>query len=98
MMGRQVAQGALRHGVLQEMLTRDAHATDARDTSVQRLAQKFAVDAGQAARVSRVAARLLAQVLPDDAPDAHVLQRKLRKVPTWPGLSGPTYYELVLHN
>ena len=74
----QVAQGALRHGVLQEMLTRDAHATDARDTSVQRLAQKFAVDAGQAARVSRVAARLLAQVLPDDAPDAHVLQRKLR--------------------
>ncbi len=74
----QVAQGALRHGVLQEMLTRDAQATDARDASVQRLAQKFAVDADQAGRVSRVAERLLAQVLPPDAPGAPVLQRKLR--------------------
>jgi exopolyphosphatase/guanosine-5'-triphosphate,3'-diphosphate pyrophosphatase len=72
----QVAQGALRHGVLLEMIEREAHSTDARDDSVQRLAQKFAVDAAQAARVSAVATRLLGQLVP--AHEAGDLQRKLR--------------------
>ncbi len=73
----QVAQGALRHGVLLEMVEREAHATDARDVSVQRLAQKFSVDTVQASRVSAVAGRLLAQLMPSPMPDAAALQRKL---------------------
>lgn len=77
-----VAEGALRHGVLLEMVERDAHNTDARDSSVQRLSQKFAVDGAQAQRVARVAGRLLTQMLPT-SPDAtsleaaRILQRKL---------------------
>ena len=72
-----VAQGALRQGVLLEMVVRDAHNTDARDSSVQRLAQKFAVNADQARRVGRVAARLLGQIQPDSPLAASALQRKL---------------------
>ncbi|MBB1076613.1 exopolyphosphatase [Rhodoferax sp. 4810] len=73
----QVAQGALRHGVLLEMVERDAHNTDTRDGSVQRLAKKFAVDAAQAARVRQVACRLLGQIQPEGADNARALQRKL---------------------
>lgn len=72
-----VAQGALRHGVLLEMVERDAHTTDARDVSVQRLAQKFAVDHAQAQRVTRVATHLLDQILPQTTPRAAELKRKL---------------------
>jgi len=72
-----VAQGALRHGVLLEMVEREAHTTDARDVSVRRLAQKFAVDSAQGARVSKVTARLLAQILPETTPRASDLKRKL---------------------
>ena len=50
-----VAQGALRQGVLYEMVERDDHATDVRDISIQRLAQKFNIDQTQSQRVSRVA-------------------------------------------
>ncbi len=74
----QVAQGALRHGVLFEMMARDAQTTDARDVSVQRLAQKFAVDSAQGERVSAVASRLLTQLLPAASSSATELQRKLR--------------------
>lgn len=74
----QVAQGALRHGVLLEMIERQGQTSDARDVSVQRLARKFAVDAKQAARVAAVAERLLAQLVAPDAPEATSLQRKLR--------------------
>ena len=72
-----VAQGALRHGVLLEMIERDSNATDTRDVSVQRLAQKFAVDFVQGERVSQVANRLLLQILPHDAATAADLKRKL---------------------
>lgn len=74
----QVAQGALRHGVLFEMMARDAQASDARDASVQRLAQKFAVDSAQGERVSLVASRLLKQLLPTEASSTIEPQRKLR--------------------
>ncbi len=50
-----VAQGALRHGVLFEMVEREDHSTDTRDLSVQRLSLKFAVDAQQSHRVGKVA-------------------------------------------
>jgi exopolyphosphatase/guanosine-5'-triphosphate,3'-diphosphate pyrophosphatase len=74
----QVAQGALRHGVLLEMVERDAHDTDARDVSVKRLAQKFMVDISQAERVSDVATRLTAQIMSPYSANAVDLNRKLR--------------------
>jgi exopolyphosphatase/guanosine-5'-triphosphate,3'-diphosphate pyrophosphatase len=74
----QVAQGALRHGVLLEMVERQSNANDARDASVERLAQKFMVDASQAERVSQVAARLTAQILSPHCANAVELNRKLR--------------------
>jgi exopolyphosphatase/guanosine-5'-triphosphate,3'-diphosphate pyrophosphatase len=73
----QVAQGALRHGVLFEMVERDDHNTDTRDVSVQRLAQKFAVDAAQAQRVSKAALTLFDRIVPQDTPPTQRLKRKL---------------------
>jgi exopolyphosphatase/guanosine-5'-triphosphate,3'-diphosphate pyrophosphatase len=73
-----VAQGALRHGVLLEMIERQGQSTDARDASVQRLAQKFAVDTKHAERVAAVAGRLLGQLVAHQSCDATGLQRKLR--------------------
>jgi len=72
-----VAQGALRHGVLFEMVERDDHTTDTRDVSVQRLAQKFAVDGAQALRVSKAALRLFERIAPQATPHTEKLERKL---------------------
>jgi exopolyphosphatase/guanosine-5'-triphosphate,3'-diphosphate pyrophosphatase len=58
----QVAQGALRHGVLYDLLDRDAGAADLPAESVQRLAVKFDADPAQARRVQQVAIALLHQV------------------------------------
>jgi exopolyphosphatase/guanosine-5'-triphosphate,3'-diphosphate pyrophosphatase len=58
----QAAQGALRHGVLYDMLDREHADTDVRTATVQRLSAKFGVDAAQAARVGRVARQLLRQL------------------------------------
>jgi exopolyphosphatase/guanosine-5'-triphosphate,3'-diphosphate pyrophosphatase len=74
----QVAQGALRHGVLLEMVDRQDHDTDARDTSVQRLSQKFAVDIAQGERVSQAACNLMAQLMPKASVRTMDLTRKLR--------------------
>jgi len=74
----QVAQGALRHGLLLEMAERQHHDSDARDVSVQRLAQKFAVDQTQAVRISRVATELHAQLVAAATPRHSELQRKLQ--------------------
>jgi exopolyphosphatase / guanosine-5'-triphosphate,3'-diphosphate pyrophosphatase len=54
----QAAQGALRHGVLYDLLDREQHTTDLRSTTVQRTAKKFEADAAQAGRVSRVSQHL----------------------------------------
>jgi exopolyphosphatase/guanosine-5'-triphosphate,3'-diphosphate pyrophosphatase len=54
----QPAQGALRHGVLYDMLDREHAETDMRTTSVERLAAKFEADPAQGDRVGRVASRL----------------------------------------
>jgi len=54
----EAAQGALRHGVLYDLLDREQDLTDLRSTSVQRLASKFDTDAAQAQRVSRVSQHL----------------------------------------
>ncbi|MDO9358834.1 MAG: exopolyphosphatase [Polaromonas sp.] len=74
----QAAQGALRHGVLYDLLDRDQHSTDLRSVSVDRLAAKFGVDQPQAARVARTARHLFQQAgheLPP--PDLARFQRKL---------------------
>jgi len=76
-----VAQGALRHGVLFDMVDREDHDTDTRDLSIQRLAVKFAVDTAQGQRVGRVAVHLLQQmhVKPKNS-DADTLERLCRKL------------------
>ncbi len=58
----QAAQGALRHGVLYELVERDHELTDLRAASVQRLAHNFQTDTAQAKRLSQVARRLLQMV------------------------------------
>ena len=72
------AQGALRHGVLYDLLDREHAQTDMRATTVQRLTQKFAVDTEQANRVSQVAEQLFAQMQPPQP--AHHGDRSVRKV------------------
>jgi len=62
------AQGALRQGALYDLIDRASDQTDVRERTVRWLAQKFAVDAAQADRVSRVATRLFEQVA---VPDPH---------------------------
>jgi exopolyphosphatase / guanosine-5'-triphosphate,3'-diphosphate pyrophosphatase len=57
----QIAQGALRHGALYDLLDRELEQTDRRTSSVKRLAEKFATDAVQAQRVSKVAQFLYKQ-------------------------------------
>ncbi|MBH2019041.1 exopolyphosphatase [Polaromonas sp.] len=54
----QAAQGALRHGVLYDLVDRDEDLTDLRATSVQRLAHNFNTDSVQAERLSQVAQHL----------------------------------------
>jgi exopolyphosphatase / guanosine-5'-triphosphate,3'-diphosphate pyrophosphatase len=57
------AQGALRHGVLYDLLDREQETTDLRSTTVQRIAEKFDTDAAQAGRVSRVSLHLFLMIL-----------------------------------
>ena len=72
------AQGALRHGVLFDLLDREHAETDLRSSTVQRLAGKFGVDQPQAARIGKVAGALLRQLRAGDQPvDLNRLQRKL---------------------
>ena len=54
----QAAVGALRHGVLYDLLDREQGVTDLRSTSVDRLAGKFSADTVQSQRVSKVAKQL----------------------------------------
>ncbi|VTU31650.1 Exopolyphosphatase [Variovorax sp. PBL-H6] len=59
-----VAQGALRHGVLHELLERDESVADLRAATVARLASRFAVDSAQVRRVGETAAALFLQLEP----------------------------------
>ncbi|MEJ8838347.1 exopolyphosphatase [Ramlibacter sp. AN1133] len=76
--GMQRSQGALRHGVLYDMLEREHLETDVRNATVQRFALKFGVDGDQSLRVGRAAGHLLAQLRSGEAAD--VLQRHLAKL------------------
>jgi exopolyphosphatase/guanosine-5'-triphosphate,3'-diphosphate pyrophosphatase len=70
------AEGALRHGVLYDLLDREQDETDLRSGTVARLATKFASDTLQAQRVGKVATLLLTQ-LGGVQPE---LSRQLRKL------------------
>ena len=72
-----VAQGALRHGAMHELMERDHSEKDVRDASVHRLAEKFGVDRDQAKRVTDVALQLLAMMNPADNRAPHRIERKL---------------------
>ena len=74
------AQGALRHGVLYDMLDREHEQTDLRSTSVQRLTEKFAVDAAQSVRVQKVAAQLFRQLFDSSQGSVEERNRHLRKL------------------
>jgi exopolyphosphatase/guanosine-5'-triphosphate,3'-diphosphate pyrophosphatase len=74
----QAAQGALRHGLLYDLLDREQGDTDVRSVSVRRLAAKFEADPAQARRVGQVAAHLMRQLRSGDSPaELDRLQRKL---------------------
>lgn len=70
-----IADGALRHGVLYDLLDRDAPQTDVRAASVQALASKFRVDDAQAERVARVAQHFLQPLLQGVAASAVDVER-----------------------
>jgi exopolyphosphatase/guanosine-5'-triphosphate,3'-diphosphate pyrophosphatase len=72
----EAAQGALRHGVLYDMLDRADASTDMRSRTVQRLAFQFGADPTQAERVLRVACAFLRQ-LRAGAPELDQMERKL---------------------
>lgn len=75
----QAAQGALRHGVLYDLLDREQDLTDLRATSVKRLLVKFDADALQAQRVSKVALHLFSMAgRALAAADSDGLRRKLQ--------------------
>jgi exopolyphosphatase / guanosine-5'-triphosphate,3'-diphosphate pyrophosphatase len=72
-----VAEGALRNGLLIDLLDREDADTDVRSASIQRLATNFSVDAAHAQRVATTTAYFLEQLLSDE-PQAH-RERLLRK-------------------
>ncbi|MDZ4140692.1 MAG: Ppx/GppA phosphatase family protein [Methylotenera sp.] len=57
-----VAHGALRHGLLYDMLAKENDMVDLRNASVQRLARKFDVDETQANNVAEVAENLFEKI------------------------------------
>ena len=74
----QAAVGALRHGVLYDLLDREQGETDIRSTSVDRLAGKFGADAVQSQRVSKVAKQLFSMLnSPEATPKNDRFLRKL---------------------
>lgn len=75
----QVAAGALRHGVLYDLLERDEGPSDLRSTSVNRLANKFGSDTVQAQRVSKVSQQLFSMLSKDQpAAETNSFLRKLQ--------------------
>ena len=80
-----VAQGALRHGLLYDMLAREHEMVDLRNASVQRLARRFDVDETHAKTVAEVAEKLFDKIsdgIQFAAGERQVHANKLR----WAGL------------
>jgi exopolyphosphatase / guanosine-5'-triphosphate,3'-diphosphate pyrophosphatase len=73
-----VADGALRQGVLYDMVERKYNATDVRSSTVARMAITFKIDPLQAQRVTRIAQALFHKVMPrQDMSTFENLNRKL---------------------
>jgi exopolyphosphatase/guanosine-5'-triphosphate,3'-diphosphate pyrophosphatase len=80
-----VATGALRHGLLYDMLTHANEMVDLRNASVLRLAQKFSVDSVQAKNVADIAVQLFTKVSKDIHFSPNEQQVHLNKL-RWAGL------------
>ena len=75
------AQGALRHGVLYDLIERDDLTQDAREITVKRLQKTFAVDLNQAARVMDVSQFLMNQISSETSDNTALT--KLKKKLQW---------------
>ena len=75
------AQGALRQGVLYDLLDREHDDTDMRTATVKRLVNQFAADPAQAQRVCRVALQLFRSAVgtQTDSADFEDAQRELER-------------------
>ena len=75
----QVAEGGLRHGLLQEMLGAETPNGDQRDASVRALSTLYGQDAAQSERVARTATFLFDQVQAKfpELPDSPLARRQL---------------------
>ena len=73
-----VSVGALRQGVLHDLLRRQQPATDIRSQTVTKLMEKFSTDSGQATRVERTALALYRQLPHLDSQLQERRERKLR--------------------
>ncbi len=80
-----VAKGALRHGLLYDMLARENTMVDLRNQSVNRLAKKFVVDELHAETVADVAVKLFDKVTANTEFDAEMRIMHRRKL-HWAGL------------
>ena len=69
-----VSEGALRQGVLYDLLGRVRH-HDMREATVAQFAQRYHVDAGQAERVGALAARLSGGIVADSGDDDGLVLR-----------------------
>src|SRR5438105_717069 len=78
------ADGALRHGVLYDLVARGQEDTDLRAVSVQRMASRFDVDTLQAQRVAQLACTLFSQLQARSAHAIAEVARLQRKV-NWAG-------------
>jgi exopolyphosphatase/guanosine-5'-triphosphate,3'-diphosphate pyrophosphatase len=76
----QAADGALRHGVLYDLVERDATDRDVRSASVQRLATQFGVDTAQADRVGAAAMAFYAQLQMGNGLSTEDIGRAQRKL------------------
>jgi exopolyphosphatase / guanosine-5'-triphosphate,3'-diphosphate pyrophosphatase len=72
-----VAEGALRHGLLFDLVDREEANTDVRSASIRRLASKFSVDTDHSERVAATATKFLIKLV-ENEPDT-VRERLLRK-------------------
>lgn len=74
-----VTPGALRHGLLYDLIDREDDVKDIRAITVAGLQKTFRVDLAQAQRVSRVAITFLQQLRPLDAKNSH-WSRHIKKI------------------
>ncbi len=74
----QPAEGALRQGVLYDLLDRDNGEIDVRSASIKRLANNFGIDASQANRISKIASAFFAQIHNKPARDAYEIANETK--------------------